>query len=209
MLDPLVRPVINRPLNEIGRRLAARGVTADSLTFVGFGTGIVAMLALMAEFYAVAAMLIVLNRLLDGLDGAVARHTRLTDVGGYYDIVLDFIIYSGLVFAFAVGRPDQALAAAFLIFSFVGTGTSFLAYAILAEKHGVSTERHGPKSLYYIGGLAEGTETFIVLVLMCLLPDLFTWIAIVFGVMCWLTTLGRILQARRTFQPEPPAQNAL
>ena len=63
----------------------------------------------------------------DGLDGAVARHVGVTDLGGYLDIVLDFLIYSGIVFGFAVGRPDQALPAAFLIFSFVGTGTAFLA----------------------------------------------------------------------------------
>ena len=134
-------------------------------------------------------------RLADGLDGAIARHAGITDLGGYLDIVLDFLFYSGVVFGFAVGRPDQALAAAFLIFAFVGTGSAFLAHAVMAAKRGLTTVSRGHKSLYYIGGLAEGTETIAVFVALCLFPDWFTWIAYGFGVACWLTTLTRIVAA--------------
>lgn len=204
MLDPLLRPLIDPPLDRLARTLAAAGLGADAVSLIGFAFGVGAMAALALQAYAVAFALIVVNRLLDGLDGAVARRAGVTDFGGYLDIVLDFLIYSGVIFAFAVGRPDQAVAAAFLIFSFVGTGTSFLAFAILAAKQGLTTETRGRKSLYYIGGLTEGTETIAVLLAICLFPSAFAWIAWIFGALCWLTTLGRILQARDRFRGRRP-----
>jgi phosphatidylglycerophosphate synthase len=144
--------------------------------------------------------LILLNRLADGLDGAVARRTRLTDFGGYLDILCDFIFYAAVAFGFALGRPENAIAAAFLMLSFVGTGTSFLAYAIMAAKRQVTTDLRGAKSLYYIGGLTEGTETIAVFVAFCLFPGAFAPLAYVFGALCWLTTASRIATAWRTLR---------
>jgi phosphatidylglycerophosphate synthase len=200
MLDARLRRIIDPPLDSLGRRLARLGVTANSVTWTGFlvGTGAWALLAL--ESYTGALALILLNRLADGLDGAVARHARLTDLGGYLDIVLDFLFYSGVVFFFAVGRPEQALPAAFLIFSFVGTGASFLAFAAVAAKRGITTAARGEKSIYYLGGLTEGTETIALFVAICLLPDLFPWFAWIFGALCWLTTAVRIYMAVETFK---------
>ena len=200
MLDAHLRKVIDPPLDKAGRHLARLGVTANGVTVTGFlvGCGAWAMLAL--ESYGLALVLILLNRLSDGLDGAVARHGRVTDLGGYLDIVLDFLFYSGVIFFFAVGRPEEALAAAFLIFSFIGTGASFLAFATLAAKRGVTTAARGKKSIYYLGGLTEGTETIALFVAICLFPDLFAWFAWLFGALCWLTTAVRIYSAVETFK---------
>lgn len=200
MFDAHLRPVIDPVLNRIGRTLARRGATADGITIAGFAIGAVGGLALAAGLYWTALAFILLNRAMDGLDGAVARVSGPTDFGGYLDIVLDFLFYSGIVFGFAIGRPEDALAAAFLIFSFVGTGSSFLAYAVIAAKRGVTTEVRGRKSLYYVGGLTEGTETIAVFVLICLFPDLFSWFAYVFGALCWLTTGARITAAANAFR---------
>jgi len=194
MLDGRLRPLIDPSLNRCGRALAARGIGADAVTLGGFLAGLLAMLAVALEAYAVGLGLLLVNRLADGLDGAVARHTRLTDLGGFLDIVLDFIVYAGMVFAFALADPERnGLAAAFLLFAFMGTGSSFLAFAIMAAKRGLSTARRGAKSLYYLGGLTEGTETILFLVLACLLPGRFPVLAFLFGALCWLTTLGRVL----------------
>jgi phosphatidylglycerophosphate synthase len=200
MLDARFRRIIDPPLDSLGRRLAHLGITANSITWTGFlvGCGAWALLALGSYWWALG--LILLNRLADGLDGAVARHDRLTDLGGYLDIVLDFLFYSGVVFFFAVGRPEEALPAAFLIFSFVGTGASFLAFAALAARRGITTAAQGSKSIYYLGGLTEGSETIALFVAICLLPDLFAWFAWIFGALCWLTTAGRVYQAVETFR---------
>ena len=201
MFDAALRRVIDPPLDRIGRRIAALGVSANAVTLAGFAVGLSALPLLATERYGLALAAIFVNRLFDGLDGAVARHVGKTDFGGYLDIVCDFIFYAGVVFGFALARPgENALAAAFLVFSFVGTGSSFLAYAILAAKRGVTTEIRGSKTFYYLGGLTEGTETALLFVVLCLIPRSFPVLAVIFGVLCWVTTLTRIIAARRAFR---------
>ena len=200
MLDARLRKIIDPPLDRLGRRLAHLGVTANAITWTGFAVGMGAWVLLALGNYGGALTCILLNRLGDGLDGAVARHGRVSDLGGYLDIVLDFLFYSGVVFFFAVGRPEEALPAAFLIFSFVGTGASFLAFAALAAKRGITTAARGTKSIYYLGGLTEGTETIALFVAICLFPDAFAWFAWIFGGLCWLTTAVRIFMAVETFR---------
>ena len=156
MFDAALRPMIDRILDPAGRRLAAAGVSANQATLAGFVCGIGAASAVLVGWTAAAVTLLLLNRFLDGLDGAIARAVGKTDLGGFLDITMDFLIYSAIPFAFAVKDPANALAAAFLIFSFVGTGSSFLAYAIIAQKSGISTERRWNKSLLHLGGLSEG-----------------------------------------------------
>src|SRR5215468_8277281 len=199
MLDPYVRYIIDPPLDRIGRRLAAAGVAANAVTVAGFAIGLLAIPCLAAEWYGLALAAILVNRLADGLDGAVARHTTLTDFGGYLDIVCDFIVYAGVAFGFALARPENAVPAAFLILAFVGTGTSFLAFAILAAKRGRESDARGRKSLYYLGGLTEGTETIAAFVAFCLFPGAFALLAYVFGALCWLTTATRVATAYRSF----------
>lgn len=202
MFDAALRRVIDPPLDAAGRRLARVGISANAVTVAGFVIGLAAVPALAAERYDIALALIIANRLADGLDGAVARVTGPSDLGGYLDIVLDFIFYSAVVFGVALGRPEEAVFAAFLIFSFIGTGASFLAYAIIAAKRGVTTEARGRKSIFYLGGLTEGAETIACFVAICLFPAWFPWIAAIFGVMCWLTTASRIAQAVDAFRDD-------
>jgi phosphatidylglycerophosphate synthase len=193
VLDARLRRLIDSPLDRLAAPLASRGLSANAVTVVGFLIGLGAAAAIAGRAYLLGLGLLLLNRLLDGLDGAVARRRGLTDLGGFLDIVLDFLIYSAVPFAFALADPGaNALAAAFLIFSFVGTGSSFLAFAIMAAKRGIATDLRGQKSLYYLGGLTEGTETILVFVLACVWPAWFPWIALVFGLLCWLTTATRI-----------------
>lgn len=199
MLDASMRRIIDPPLDRVGRHLAATGISANAVTIVGFAIGLLAIPLLAAQWYGPALAAILLNRLADGLDGAVARHTRLTDFGGYLDIVCDFIVYAGVAFGFALARPENAVPAAFLILSFVGTGTTFLAFAVLAAKRGLSSEARGRKSLYYLGGLTEGTETIAFFTAFCLFPSAFPALAYIFGALCWLTTAARIAAARRSF----------
>ena len=210
MFDARLRPLIDKPLNAVARRLSGSGITPNIITGFGFVIGVLAAVALAFRLDHIALGLILLSRIMDGLDGAVARHaaprsrhpgakSQESDLGGYYDIVADFLFYSGIILAFAVGRPDHALMAAFLIFCFVGTGSSFLAYAIIVAKTGQNNEKQGKKSFYYLTGITEGSETIFVLVLICLYPEWFPQIAAVFGTLCLITTAGRVMQARRDF----------
>ena len=140
------------------------------------------------------------NRIADGLDGAVARYHGVTDLGGYLDIVTDFIFYALVPLGFALHDPGKAQAAAFLVVSFIGTGSSFLAFAIIAAKEALKALFAGAnRSIILSDG---GCETIAVLVMMCLFPDWFNIISWSFGALCWVTTATRIHQAVTTFTTE-------
>lgn len=192
MLDRAARRLVDPILEDLAARAARRRLSANQITVAGFGAGLAAIAAIALGAYSLGLGLLLLNRLADGVDGCLARRFGPTDLGGYLDIVLDFIIYSGAAFAFALAMPDQAVAAAFLIFSFMGTGSSFLAFAIFAAKRKPDAGHQEGKGFYYLGGITEGTETILLFVFICLLPQYFAAAAYVFGGLCWLTTIGRI-----------------
>jgi phosphatidylglycerophosphate synthase len=201
MLDGAARRILDPGLEAAGRRLAAAGIGADAVTWTGFAIGIAAAGAIALEAYAAGLVLILASRLCDGLDGAVARQTAKTDLGGYLDIVLDFAFYGLVPLAFVIARPaENGLAGAVLIFSFYANGASFLAFAVMAEKRGIEGEARGPKSLHFTTGLAEATETIFVFCLFCLFPSAFAPIAFAFAALCLLTASSRIALAMRTFR---------
>ena len=199
MLDASFRPVIDVILRWPARILSRYGIGANSITNIGGIMGFSAFVLICFGFYQSALAFIVLNRLADGMDGAVARENGSTDLGGYLDIVFDFLFYALIPFGFAIANPDHSLAAAFLIFTFIGTASSFLAFAVIAAKRGMVSERRGRKSFYFLGGLTEGAETFGFLVVICLFPGWFNWLALGFGIMCLITTVTRILIAVDAF----------
>lgn len=201
MLDSFSIKVIRWPLAQGARVLDHVGITANQTTLFGFIIGCFALPLLAFEHYTAALLLIVLNRICDGLDGALARRQGITDAGGFLDISLDFLFYSMVPFAFVLANPEaNAIAGAFLIFSFIGTGSSFLAFAVMAGKRGIDNPVYKHKSLYYMSGLTEGTETIGCFILMCLLPNYFAELAYVFGAMCWFTTATRIYSGFHTLK---------
>lgn len=199
VFDESLRRLIDPPLNAAGRWLARQGVGADSVTLAAFGAGLCAAGAAACGQFTLSLVLIGLNRLGDGLDGAVARATTRTDRGAFLDIALDFAFYASLPVAFAWHDPEgNGLAAAVLLASFLANGSAFLAYAIMAERRGLETAAQGMKSIYYAKGLAEGFETAAVFAACCLAPAAFPVIAFAFAAICILSALGRILAGWRT-----------
>lgn len=200
MLDIPVRKLIDPWLERIGRRIAAGRITANQLTWFGFVAGIAGSGCVWQGWFWAAFTLITLNRVFDGLDGCIARLGGATDLGGFLDIALDMIFYSSVPFAFALYAVPNQLPATFLIFSFMGTGSSFLAYAIISAKRGRTADWAGKKSFFYSTGLIEGTETALFLWALCILPQHFPMMAWTFGGLCWLTTALRVAGACREFR---------
>lgn len=192
MIDRYLLPVQRTALRPAARALASRGVSADQVTVAGFALGIGAVAALAAGAFGLALFLILLNRLADGLDGAVAREAGPTDRGAFLDIALDFVFYALVPLGFALADPERnALPAAVLIASFVGTGSSFLAFASIAAHRDMTAVDYPAKGIYYLGGLTEGAETITLFVGMCLWPAAFVPLAYIFSVLCTLTTVSR------------------
>jgi phosphatidylglycerophosphate synthase len=202
MLDGMMRGVIDTPLNKGGRWLAARGATANAVTFVGLGIGLVAAWMVAAGWSgAVVAVFLLASRLADGLDGAVARVRGRTDLGGLLDIVCDFTFYGAVPLAFVLRDPaENGVVGAFLLFSFYVNAATFLGYAILAAKHGMETQTRGQKSLYFTAGLMEGTETILFFLTIVFWPTAFVPLAWIFGGLCVVTAIARLILAHRVFR---------
>jgi phosphatidylglycerophosphate synthase len=199
MVDSALRSLIDPPLNAAGRVLAGLGVGANAASLLGLVIGVAGAAAIAVQEYGVGVVLILLNRLIDGLDGAIARARGLTDFGGYLDIFADFVFYAAVPVGFAMADPANQLAAAVLLASFIMAGTSFLAWAVFAAKRGLTTRAQGEKSFYYMAGLAEGTETIVVFVACALRPDWFPVVAFGYAVLCVITGFARLALAWRVF----------
>lgn len=200
MLDRFARRLIDPPLNFVGRRIAAYGISADGVTLIGLVLGLFSALciAMGAPFLALFPLLA--SRIADGLDGAVARATQKTDFGGYLDITADFLFYGSIPAAFVLADPTvNGAPGVFLLTAFYFNGSSFLGFAILAEKSGLKTNVQGQKSLYYSNGILEGTETIVFFVLICLFPTYFVLMSYVFGVLCFATAILRIYSAKKIY----------
>ena len=200
MFDARIRPLIDPTLNRIGRALAGWGVSANMLTFTGLALGLGGAVAIAFGHVGLGLALIIANRLLDGLDGAVARVNGPTALGGYFDIVADFAFYVSVPLAFGFLDPANTKAALVLVASFVLTGVSFLAFAVIAAERGEETKEHGTKSFFYSTGLAEGTETVLVFIAFALFPAWFVPIAYGYAVLCVLTVFQRSAMAIRRFR---------
>lgn len=199
MLDRWALPLIKKPLHVCAEIAATFNLNANQVTVFGFFIGMMTLPALAFQQFDLALILILLNRISDGIDGELARLTKPTDQGAFLDIVLDFIFYSAVIFGFALANPDQnALVAAALIFAFIGTGSSFLAFSVIAERRQIKSVTYPNKGIYYMAGLAEGTETVGFFVFICLWPEYFVAAAWVFAAICYLTTAFRVWAGYRT-----------
>jgi phosphatidylglycerophosphate synthase len=201
MLDRAALALLKPALERIARGLVRAGIGADGITLFGFALGLAAAAGIALGHFMAGLALLLASRLMDGLDGAVARLTQPTDRGAFLDITLDFLFYASIPLAFALADPAaNALPAAVLLAAFMGTGSSFLAFAVLAERRGLKSEDYPQKGLYYLGGLTEASETLICFVLMCLWPQHFAAWAYGFAALCALTIATRLLGGWRAFR---------
>lgn len=202
MFDARLLPLQHRLMLPPARVLLRLGVTADQVTLVGFATGVLAVPALWAGEAGLALVFILVNRLADGLDGALARLRGPTDRGAFLDIALDFLFYAFVPLGFALMDPDtNALAAALLLASFVGTGSSFLAFSVIAGRRGVIAQDYPDKGIAYLGGLTEGAETILFFVAICLWPAAFPLLAYLFSAAAFVTTVARWIMGWSLFRP--------
>ncbi|MBC7635092.1 MAG: CDP-alcohol phosphatidyltransferase family protein [Acetobacteraceae bacterium] len=208
MIDRHVLPMLSRVLSPLAGGLIRLGATADAITSVGLCLGLAAAGLIAAGQYQAGLAAFIANRLCDGLDGAVARRLGPTDRGAFIDIAGDFVIYAALPFGFALADPaSNALAAAALLFGFMGTASSFLGFAVIAAKRGMTSAAYPTKGFYYLGGLTEGSETIGFFVAVCLWPGWFGPLAWGFGGLCALTTVTRWVGGIAAFKPTPPPRD--
>jgi phosphatidylglycerophosphate synthase len=211
MLDKYITPVIKPLLTPIVKQLDKKGVTPDQVTLVGFMIGLLAVPLLALQMWNSALIAIIINRVLDGLDGALARYQNQSSrAGGFLDICVDFLFYAAIPVGFAIADPIvNALPATILLAVFIGTGSSFLAFAIPAEKLNLVRPQFANKSFYFLNGLTEGTETIAFFVAFCIWPTYFPEIAYLFALLGSITIFTRIHGGYQTLKKHNvPAKNA-
>ena len=200
MLDRTATALIKPAVQGLAAVLFRVGLTANQITVAGFIVGVFASILIANGAYLTGATALFSSRLLDALDGAVARMTRATDQGGFLDIALDFLFYASIPLAFALADPrNNALPAAVLLAAFIGTATSFLAFAAIAAKRGMASLNYPDKSFYFLGGLTEATETLAFFAAMCIWPEHFPTLAYVFAGLCAVTIATRLWWGWRAF----------
>ena len=200
MLDRSATSLIKPAVLRLAHLAKSVGLTANQLTVIGFCIGISAAVLIASSAYLLGAVAILVSRSFDALDGAVARLTQPTDAGGFLDIACDFLFYASIPLAFAVNDPaTNGLPAAVLLAAFIGTGSSFLAFAAIAAKRGMTSLDFPDKSIYFLSGLTEATETLLCFLAMCIFPEHFIELAYAFAALCIITTMTRIWWGWKTF----------
>ena len=193
MFDRQIQKYTQRPLQYIAK-LFLKFISPNHMTLIGFSFGILMCLTIIIDQYLIAIIFLFLNRLSDGLDGSMARLQTPTPLGGYLDIVLDFLIYGGFVLSFGITEQNNTFLSMILLFCYIGTGSTFLAKAaILPSLTNQNLNEEIPKSFHYAVGLVEGTETIIFMFLCLLFPSLFIYLASIFILLCLITIVFRII----------------
>lgn len=199
MFDAKIQQFINPALNTGAKILANAGFTANFVTIFGAMLALGCGAAIASQQYALSLCLIAANRLMDGLDGPMARLNHPSEFGGYLDSLADYIFYLAIPIGFALATPANMLPALLLVASFTLTAVSFLAFAAIAARTGQDEGTHGQKAFIYSTGLMEGAETIGFFVAMCLFPQQFALLAYIFSGLCLLTVLQRLVMAWRQF----------
>lgn len=192
---------LRRLKDHIGRPLAnlLNGISPTAISMLALVVGLLASFAVYKNQYFAALGLWILNRVLDGLDGLVARlHNKQSDFGGYVDILTDFVTYAALPIGLVVGSPssERYLALAFLLASYYVNTASWMYLAAILEKR-AARDPDTQTTIVMPAGLIGGFETIIVYGIFLLFPAHLTILFSIFAALVLITMLQRLVWAKR------------
>ena len=200
MIDKVLRIPKEQVLAPLAMRLPD-AIHPTVVTGAAFVAGLAASAAATQQWYGWSIAFWLLNRVLDGLDGTLARvHGTQSDWGGYLDIVLDTAIYALIPLALVLGSPSSVawMSLALLLASFYINGASWMYLAALLEKRRQGAAEGGELTTITMpGGLIEGTETVIFYTLFLLFPRAAVPLFGLMTALVLVTVLQRFLWARR------------
>ena len=197
MFDPQMRLLKDRVGTPLAKRLMR--VPPLAMSALGLVAGLFASYAAYQQEYLWAFGLWYLNRALDGLDGLIARLTdSQSDLGGYVDIVTDYVIYAALPIGLVAGSPsnERYLALAFMLASFYVNSASWMYLAAILEKRSAHN-RQTQTSIIMPAGLIGGTETIIAYGVFLLFPAQIVWLFSIFGMLVFFTAFQRVVWAKK------------
>ena len=177
MIDRYLRLPKERVLAPVAKRL---DISPLVVTLTAFGIGLLAVGAAALALYGWALALWLAGRVLDGLDGSIARSSaKQSDLGGYLDMLLDTAIYALLpvALAWAQASPEVWLSLACLLSSFYLNAVSWLYLSAILEKRKQGAVSQGEQtSVTMPSGLIEGGETILFYCLFLIFPGGLTFL---------------------------------
>ena len=203
MFDEILRRLKDRWLAPLARLLGP--VNPNLVTCAAFLAGLGCAAAAAAQRDSLALLLWLLNRILDGLDGAVARlHSRQSDFGGYLDLVLDFAVYAAIPLGIVVGQPDAAnwWALGLLLASFLVNAPSWMVLSAILERRNADDADQRLTTIAMPPGLVAGTETIIFFSLFLLFPSHVAWLFTTMAVLVFGNVVLRLVWAWRRLQEQ-------
>ena len=184
---------IGTPLAKPMSRISPMIISAFALV-----VGLLAGYAAFKEQYLLAFGLWILNRVLDGLDGLIARlHDKQSDFGGYADILTDFTVYASLPIGLVAGSPsnERYLALAFLLAAFYVNSASWMYLSAILEKH--AARKAGTQTTIMMpSGIIGGFETIVAYGIFLFFPAYIIWLFSIFAALVFVTTLQRFVWAK-------------
>jgi phosphatidylglycerophosphate synthase len=196
MLDAALQRLLSGPVDRLAAMLQRAGIGPNSITLVGFVFGLLAAGATGATLYLVALIFLTLHRVADLLDGAVARRSNASALGAFLDLSLGYIIFGIVAFAFVLARQQNGLAGTFLILGLLADAVTAMGVRAFAVP---SLPKRGPlpRSLIITGP----TASYILFVIMMLVPWSFGFLPYFYGVLCFITAGARIAAATAFMDP--------
>lgn len=202
MFDILLRPLKDQTFDPLCS-VIPKSISPLQITGAAFVSGAASCVAAVFSRPWLSFSLWIFNRILDCLDGAVARQRgQSSDLGGFLDLLSDFVIYSAIPICCALGHTtamDQAslqrrwfaVAAAEASFH-VNNFVLFFVAAVTERKktaeakEGAEGKGASAKELTSVSmrpALVEGMESGVLFTLMLALPE---WTEI----LCWVLSAG-------------------
>ncbi len=169
------------------------------LSLIGLLFGVATAVALTYNLTLIAFILWFFNRVFDGLDGTVARLSATqSDLGGYVDILVDFVVYALVPIGLVLGRPSTPafIALIFLLATYYVNAASWMYLSAILEKRSQS-QKGEFTTVNMPAGLIGGAATILFYSLFIVFPDYYIQLFVLMGALVLVTILQRLLWAAR------------
>lgn len=207
MLDSALRPTKETILRPLCNAIPST-ITPTHLTLAGFFVGLSSCYFTATSDHkslvgtAIPLTLWLLNRLLDSLDGSLARARGTSmEAGGFLDLLCDFIIYSLIPAAVMYGEEIYRGAVDWKSIVFLEISfhiNNFVLFYVAAVEAKVNTSHKNKKkpeltSLVMTPALVEGVESGVLFTLMLAFPRYIGSIAWIMGVAVSIGIVQRLV----------------
>ena len=193
MRDSVLREQKDKLMLPVAEQLFS-AIHPNVLSFIALGIGLLSAVAIWQQAYWAGLGFWILNRVIDGLDGLVARvHHKQSDFGGFLDLLLDFVIYLAIPLALTAANPTllNMWACLALLSSYIINLLSWTTLSALLEKHKLQTSGR-LTSIEMPTGLVEGAETIAFYTLFLLLPTYLAPLFLIMAALVFFTASQRI-----------------